>query len=56
MYHAQDKHKQVRMMQIQKRQQSNSIGRVLSRDKAIETYKIQQDIQLDQMDKILKST
>ena len=40
-YHAQDHYKQVRMMQIQKNQQSATGGQVLSKDKAIETYKKQ---------------
>jgi len=40
-YHAQDHAKQMRMMQIQKNQQTASSGDVLSREKVFETFKVQ---------------
>ena len=45
-FHAQDHNKQMRMMQIQKNQQSATSGSVLSRAKVFETFKAQQDIQM----------
>ena len=48
-YHAQDHSKQMRMMQIQKNQQTASDGQVLSRAKVFETFKAQQEIQMKQM-------
>ena len=46
MYHAQDHMKQMRMMQIQKNQQSATTGQVLTRQKVFETFKVQQEIQM----------
>ena len=46
MYHAKDKHKQARLLQIQKKSGINQNGKTLSKDKVIEVFKTQQDIQL----------
>lgn len=46
MYHAQDPSKQMRMMQIQKNQQSATSGAVLSKEKVFATFQAQQDIQM----------
>lgn len=54
LYHAQDPGKQMRMMQIQKNQQSATSGTVLSKEKVFETFKAQQDIQMKQMEKMMK--
>ena len=53
-HHAQDPTKQMRMMQIQKNQQSATSGAVLERDKVFETFKAQQEIQMKQMEKMMK--
>ena len=54
MYHAQDPGKQMRMMLIQKNQQSATSGTVLSKEKVFETFQAQQDIQMKQMEKMMK--
>ena len=53
-YHSQDYNKQMEMMKIQKNAQSATGGEVLSREKTIETFKIQQDIQMKQMEIMMK--
>ena len=55
MYHGQDQHKGMQIMQMQ--QQTQGMGgdhQALSREKTISTFKAQQEIQLEQMDEMLK--
>ena len=42
------------MMQVQKNQQTASSGAVLSRQEVFKTFKAQQDIQMKQMEKMMK--
>jgi len=53
MYHAQDQTKNVRIMHMQKEIQSSGKHKVLSREKAIETFKAQQEVQMQQMEKMM---
>ena len=58
MFHGQDQRKGMQIMQMQ--QQTNGMPaankemKVLSKDKVIETFRAQQDIQMESMDEMLK--
>jgi len=57
MFHGQDQRKGMQIMQMQQSQQgqTDSNQEPLSRDKALEAFKVQQEIQMDSMDDMMKS-
>lgn len=55
MYHGQDQMKQIRMMQVQQVQKSSGTDEyeTLTKEKCLETFKVQVDIQMKQMEKMI---
>lgn len=59
MFHGQDQRKGMQIMQMQQQTQASSAGRKdvkpLTKEKVMEVFKVQQEIQMESMDEMLNS-